>query len=57
MADGIAFLLNGRTSLGADGTRHSRAQNQLRVGGVDDGVAITFGGIALHQLDCRIVDL
>src|SRR5713101_4163045 len=46
-ADGIAFALDLFSTFAANGSRNARAENQIVVGRVDDGVRIHLRQVAL----------
>ena len=50
-AYGIAFALDLFSAFAADGSRHARAQDQIVVGRVDDGVRIHLRQVALLNDD------
>ena len=52
----VALLLNRLAPLSKDGTGHTRAVRQLRIGRIDDGIHFHFGNIPLYQLDNRVTE-
>jgi hypothetical protein len=50
-ANGFAFALDLFSAFAADGSRNARAQNQIVVGRVDDGVRVHLGQVALLNYD------
>src|SRR2546426_9300893 len=46
-----SLFLDSRAALAPDRARHPRAQNQVVVGGVDDGVHGHVGDIPLEEMD------
>ena len=48
---GIALSLDLRPAAAGDGACHTAAVLQVSIGGVDDGVYMLFGQVALHQLE------